>query len=725
VFRVPVEAQASSVGQWSNVYTWPYRPIHAQLLPNNKILFWDSYNQADNPYLYSVNAGTVAAAPHAGYNIFCTGFSFLADGRLLVVGGHIANDTGLATTAIYDSVANTWTRQADMAAGRWYPSAITLANGDVLVVSGMVDPTTGANVLPQVWTAATSSWRNLTSAQLAQPYYPYMFLAPNGQVFDAGPSQLTRFLDTTGTGAWTAVGTNTYGTRNWGSAAMYEPGRILLAGGEPGTFYNNGSAVAPTNTTETIDLTAASPAWTPAAPLAYARKHHNLTILPDGTVLATGGSSGSEPTNSNSTNPALAAEMWNPASNTWTTMASNTVYRGYHAIALLLPDGRVLSGGGDWGGPTYELFSPPYLFKGARPSISSAPATVGYGQNFSVSTPDAANVTQVTWLRIGAVTHTFNMNQRFNRLSFTAGATSLTVTAPANGNLAPPGHYLLFLLNSAGVPSVGRFIRLVAPAATPTPTGSPAATSTPTPTPALTPTPTAPPMATPTPSASPTPPPTGAPSATPTRTPTVTPTLTSSPVPSSTPTRTRTATPPPSATLTPPSTSTPTAAPTVTGTLPPTSTPTLPPTATSTVPPTSTSTAPPTSTSTFTATRTGTTTFTPTPTRTFTRTPTGVPTATPTPSIPAKPSNLAATAISSTQIDLTWHDNSSNEDGFKIERCAGNNCQDFAQIAQVGANVTTFSDTGLTHNVKYGYRVRAFNVTGNSPYSNIVRKRTL
>jgi len=102
-----------------------------------------------------------------------------------------------------------------------------------------------------------------------------------------------------------------------------------------------------------------------------------------------------------------------------------------------------------------------------------------------------------------------------------------------------------------------------------------------------------------------------------------------------------------------------------------------------------------------------------------------VPTATPTPSIPAKPSNLAATAISSTQIDLTWNDNSSNEDGFKIERCAGNNCQNFAQVAQVGANVTTFSDTGLTHNVKYGYRVRAFNASGNSPYSNIVRKRTL
>src|SRR5262249_44452402 len=158
------------------------------------------------------------------------------------------------------------------------------------------------------------------------------------------------------------------------------------------------------------DLTVGSPAWTPAAPMAFARKHHNLTILPDGKVLATGGSSGNEQTNSNSANPAYAAEMWDPATNTWSTMASNTAYRGDHATALLLAEGRVMAGGGDWGGPTVDFFPPPYLFKGTRPSISGAPSTVGYGANFAVSTPDPASVSRVTWLRIGAVTHTFNMN---------------------------------------------------------------------------------------------------------------------------------------------------------------------------------------------------------------------------------------------------------------------------------------------------------------------------
>ncbi len=142
-------AQSSVVGQWSAVSTWPYRPIHAVLLPSNKVLFWDSYNHADFPQLYSVSAGTVSPAAQAGYNIFCTGFSLLADGRLFVAGGHIANDVGLATASIYDGTANTWTLQPNMNAGRWYPAAMTLANGDILVVSGSEDTTVGGIRFPR------------------------------------------------------------------------------------------------------------------------------------------------------------------------------------------------------------------------------------------------------------------------------------------------------------------------------------------------------------------------------------------------------------------------------------------------------------------------------------------------------------------------------------------------------------------------------------------------
>src|SRR5262245_10186526 len=154
--------------------------------------------------------------------------------------------------------------------------------------------------------------------------------------------------------------------------------------------------------------------------------------------------------------------MWDPATGQFTVMASIAVYRGYHSTALLLPDGRVLSAGGNVAGPNAQIFSPPYLFAGDRPAISSAPSRAGYGQSVFVGTADAATITQVTLLRTGSVTHTFDESQRFLRLSFTVTDNGLNVTMPANGNLAPPGYYMLFLLNSSGVPSVARIIQISA-----------------------------------------------------------------------------------------------------------------------------------------------------------------------------------------------------------------------------------------------------------------------
>jgi predicted phage tail protein len=95
------------------------------------------------------------------------------------------------------------------------------------------------------------------------------------------------------------------------------------------------------------------------------------------------------------------------------------------------------------------------------------------------------------------------------------------------------------------------------------------------------------------------------------------------------------------------------------------------------------------------------------------------------PALPAAPTSLVATAVSRSQINLTWTDNATNEDGFKIERCKGSTCTNFAQIATVGANVTSYSNTGLSSNTSYRYRVRAYNATGNSGYSNIAKAATL
>ena len=215
-----------------------------------------------------------------------------------------------------------------------------------------------------------------------------------------------------------------------------------------------------------IDTSQTTPVWRQVQSMAFPRAYHTLTLLPDGTVLATGGGPTTAPTNVSQ--GILPVEVWSPTSETWTTLASLNVGRLYHSAALLLPDARVvvLSGGrfDDNFVPTdqynAEFFSPPYLFKGTRPLITSAPTTVAFGQPFTVQTPDAARIASVALLRFASVTHSINMAQRYVPLSFTAGAGSLTVTAPANANIATKGNYMLFLVDTNGVPSVAAPVRL-------------------------------------------------------------------------------------------------------------------------------------------------------------------------------------------------------------------------------------------------------------------------
>ena len=228
---------------------------------------------------------------------------------------------------------------------------------------------------------------------------------------------------------------------------MYDVGKVI---------YTGGGEEPVLDTSEAIDLNAATPTWSFVAPMPQARRQQNATILPDGRVLVTGGSSSSGSNTEDGPKPAI---VWDPDTNTWTTWATEDEYRGYHSEALLLPDARVASIGGD-GHPSLQVFSPPYLFNGPRPTITSAPSSVQLGETFFVETPDSANITQVTWVRPSAVTHTKNMNQRINKSSFTPVSGGLDVTAPSNANFCPPGHYMLFILNGTGVPSVAQFIQV-------------------------------------------------------------------------------------------------------------------------------------------------------------------------------------------------------------------------------------------------------------------------
>ena len=446
-------------GQWQNGPNLPYFPVHVHLLPNSTVMMWPGDGvSGDDPRVWDPVSGSVTSLARAGFDPFCSAHTFLPDGRLFVAGGHIENFFGLPNAAVYSPVNNTWSKKADMNLGRWYPSVTGLPNGDVLVVAGSVDTTNGSNPLPQVWQAATETWRDLTSAQFSLPIYPYMFLAPNGSVFNAGPEIATRYLNTAGTGAWTFVANRTINAfRDYGSAVMYEPGKILMVGGSD----------PPTETAEVIDLNAAAPSWRAVGSMSVARRQMNATMLPTGEVLATGGTRGSGGNNGDPGMPVLEAELWNPVTQTWRVMAAGNIARLYHSTALLLPDARVLITGGN-GFTQTEIFSPPYLFAGARPVISSAPASVANGQSFFMGTPDATGVNGVTWIALPSITHTNNMHQGFFRSTSVAQASGgITVVAP-NDPSVPAGHYMVFLMRN-GVPSTAKIVQLGAQSSNPAP----------------------------------------------------------------------------------------------------------------------------------------------------------------------------------------------------------------------------------------------------------------
>jgi hypothetical protein len=468
-------ASPSTTGTWSTVYSWPDVAIHMSVLPDGRVL---TYADDDNP-MYTVNGtrlagstktyvidlpsmgvpGAISDLPQTRTNMFCSGHTFLGDGRLLVIGGHLGHDGwGEPRCELFDYRAYGWQAIDDMAEGRWYPSGCSLANGEVVAMSGSQDTLGTSASIPEIWSPVTQNWRQLTNANRVLAYYPFAILAPNGKVFVAGPDAGTYYLDCSGLGNWTLVANHKLASqRSYGSAIQYGDGKILVIGGvDP-----------PTNTCETIDLTQATPAWSSTGSMAFARRQMNATILADGSVLATGGTSGSG--FNNNTGAVLMAELWNGS--TWTQMVSMATPRLYHSTAALLPDGRVLSAGGgrpkaDNGGADHwdaEIYSPAYLFKGARPTISSAPTVVNNGVAFDIQTPDAASITQVNLVKLSSVTHAFNQSQRFNRLSFSVGSGQLTATVPASTSLAPPGHYMLFILNGTGIPSVAQIIQVVPP----------------------------------------------------------------------------------------------------------------------------------------------------------------------------------------------------------------------------------------------------------------------
>jgi Domain of unknown function (DUF1929)/IPT/TIG domain len=461
----PPGSDPAQVGQWGPVTNWPILPIHATLMPNGKVLAYghDAPDSADDTLATIWDPATNSFQPttFTAANIFCSGQSLLPDGRVFVAGGHnMADYNGIPNATFFDSSTSTWSSGPNMSFGRWYPTVTALADGRMLVTSGAINCEGCNAVTPEVYDPQANSWTQLNNATQNLPIYPHMFVLPDGRVLNTGSYELpvaTKALDVNAQ-TWTTIDPNVLDA---GSAVMYLPGKILKSGTSANSAppFKNSAATA-----YVIDMTQSSPAWRSINPMALARTYHNMTVLPDGNVLVTGGEGTTDPFHQDSA--AFAAEMWSPLSENFTTLASMQIARVYHSIALLLPDGRVLVGGsGEFGTGTIdqlnaEIYSPPYLFKGARPTVTTAPSALTYNTPFTVQTPDAATISSAALLRTGAVTHAFNQNQRYVPLTFTPAAGSLNLQAPANSNLAPPGYYMLFLVNSNGVPSVANFVQL-------------------------------------------------------------------------------------------------------------------------------------------------------------------------------------------------------------------------------------------------------------------------
>ncbi len=454
----------------------PINPVHVALMYNGKVLVVSgSGNDPSNANLraavWDPIAGTITVQTVA-WDMFCNGMVVLPDGRPLINGGTLQYDPffGSKKSSVFDPTTNTFTDVQTMAHGRWYPTVTTLGDGRIMTFSGE-DESGDTNTTVEIYSVA-SGWSVPYNAGWTPPLYPRMHLLPNGKVFYSGSGTTSMLFDPSAH-TWSTVAKTIYsGTRTYGSSVLlpltpannYDP-KVMILGGS-----NGGAATA---TTEIIDLGAATPAWTSGPNMTQGRTEMNAVLLPNGKVLAVGGSVNDE----DATSKSLNADLFDPTVPSVSSAGVNAYARLYHSNALLLPDATVWFTGGNPVRGTYEqhmeIYQPAYLFTSGgglatRPTITSIPGTISWGTPFTVTTPDAANISSVVLMRPGAPTHAFDMDQRQVGMSFTKGSGTLTVTAPPNGNIAPPGYYMLFLLNSSGVPSVAKFTKLGAGAPAPT-----------------------------------------------------------------------------------------------------------------------------------------------------------------------------------------------------------------------------------------------------------------
>ena len=450
----------SLIGSWSAPFNWPIVAINLVVTRTGEVISWDGppSNGGTSALSWNPANGVFTPIPNNLTNMFCNSAVALADGRILAIGGHADFGVGLRDADIYDPLTKQWTRVASMNFGRWYPTSTVLPDGRVLAMSGSDTCETCIVATPEIYDPVSNVWTAMPSANFTSAYYPLMFVLPDGRVLEAGATRsamVTKVLDLT-TQTWSVVDPVPHDAH---SAVQYEPGKIMKSGSSADV---NVSTAPADSTTFTLDMTQANPQWQQTPNMAYARSFQNLTLLPDGNVLTVAGDSTLDGVDYS--HSVLNAELWSPATKTWRTLAAQQDGRLYHGSAVLLLDGRVLVAGSGRVGPapqfSGEIFWPPYLFKGPRPSITSSPCVGGFERFLLCGNARrgvhhhgraAAHLVADALVQHGPAPAGPELSQ---------AAGGLNITAPANHNLAPPGYYVLFLLNSAGVPSVGAVIQI-------------------------------------------------------------------------------------------------------------------------------------------------------------------------------------------------------------------------------------------------------------------------
>lgn len=482
----------AAVKPWTAPIALPLVPASAANLPDGKLLMWS----AQGTTYFGSNGGlatyttvfdpasgtsTPTVTTNPGQEMFCEGLSMLADGGILVSGG---SDAG--KTSRFDPQKGSWSAAGTLNIPRAYNASTTMSDGSVFTVGGSWNGGFGGK-FGEVWSPATQAWRTLSAVPSDMPNavnaanpplngpdaagvyradnHMWLFGAADGWVFHAGPSAAMHWIDTRGAGAIVQAGLRSddpYAMT--ASAVMYDAGKILKLGGAPN--HDSGDAF---KTAYVIDISAGppkAPTVRKVAPMAYGRTFVNSVALPNGEVVVIGGQT--YPKGFSDDFSVLAAELWSPVTERFVTLPPMQKARNYHSIALLLPDGRVLAGGGGLCAcagdhPDVEILTPPYLLApdgtpAARPMLQTAPAAATWGAQVAVTTDRP--VRQFALVRMASATHSVNTDQRRIPVAFTGDAGRYTLAIPTDRGALLPGNYMLFALDAQGVPSVARTVNI-------------------------------------------------------------------------------------------------------------------------------------------------------------------------------------------------------------------------------------------------------------------------